>query len=254
MRLSAGERAQFERDGYVVVRALVDPRLCERMKTIAEDHVAREVPPLEYEADLGYPGAPQSRTSEGGRTVRRLLQACSRENLYQQFATSVRLGGCLADLLSAPVMLVQAHHNCIMTKHPQYGSETGWHRDIRYWAFERAELISVWLALGIERDENGGLWVVPGSHALDFDRTHFDDALFFREDEGSNRALLEQRVQVELKQGDALLFHCRLLHSAGRNRSSETKYSAVFTYCDSRNRPLPDTRSASQPSIALSPP
>jgi phytanoyl-CoA hydroxylase len=250
-QLSAGEIAQFGRDGYVIARALADPRLCERMKAIAQDHVAREVPPVEYEADLGYPGAPQSRTAEGGRTVRRLLQACSREPLYRQWATSAPLRGCLAQLLGGQVMLVEAHHNCIMTKHPQYGSETGWHRDIRYWSFERPDLISVWLALGTEREQNGGLWIVPGSHALNFDSARFDDALFLREDQGSNRALLDQRVPVELNQGDVLFFHCRLLHSAGRNRSSETKYSVVFTYCDKDNRAIADTRSASLPIIAL---
>jgi len=251
--LSADELAQFGRDGYVIARALADSGLCESIRAMAQDHVAREVQPIEYEADLGYPGAPPSRTAKGGRTVRRLLQACSREPLLAQWAISAQLRCYLTQLLGAEVMLVLAHHNCIMTKHPQFGSETGWHRDIRYWSFERPDLISVWLALGTEHEENGGLWIVPGSHAMNFDRVHFDDALFLREDEGSNRALLARRVPVNLKQGDVLFFHCRLLHSAGRNRSSETKYSAVFTYADKNNHPIRDTRSASLPLVALSP-
>jgi phytanoyl-CoA hydroxylase len=249
--LSSSEIAQFVQDGYVVARALVDPMLCDRMKAIAQDHVAREVPPLEYEADLRYPGAPQSHDVEGGRTVRRLLQACSREPLFRQWGGSPPVRSRVAQLLGGQVMLVQAHHNCIMTKHPQYGSLTGWHQDIRYWSFERPDVISVWLALGPEREENGGLWVVPGSHTLNFEPERFDDALFFREDEVSNRALLEKRVPVEMNQGDVLFFHCRLLHAAGRNRSRETKYSVVFTYCAADNRPIAGTRSASLPLIRL---
>jgi phytanoyl-CoA hydroxylase len=221
------------------------------MSEVVKDHVARDVPPVEYEADVGYPGAPQSRNAQGGRTVRRLLRACSRDPLFHAWATSASLSGCFSQLLAGPAMLVQAHHNCIMTKHPRYGSGTSWHRDIRYWCFERPDLISVWLALGTEREENGGLWVVPGSHALEFDRGRFDDALFFREDHMPNRALLEERVPIELDAGDVLFFHCRLLHSAGRNHGAETKYSAVFTYCDQDNRPIADTRSASLPSLAL---
>jgi len=93
-----------------------------------------------------------------------------------------------------------------MTKHPYYGSETGWHRDIRYWSFERPDLISVWLALGNESEENGGLWIVPGSQALDFDSARFDDAQFFRENAESNRALLKRRIPVTLNQGDVLFF------------------------------------------------
>ena len=58
----------------------------------------------------------------------------------------------------------RAHHNCLMTKHPRYGSMTGWHRDMRFWSFEREDLVSVWLALGEETIDNGALWFVPGSH------------------------------------------------------------------------------------------
>ena len=241
----------FNRDGYIVGRRLADSHLCDRMKTIAQDHLARETPPVEYEADLRYPGAPQSRGAPGGRTVRRLLQACSRDRHFRDWASSGALLIRLRQLLGPQVMLVQAHHNCVMTKHPRFGSLTDWHQDIRYWSFERPELISVWLALGPERENNGGLWLVPGSHLIDFDRARFDDALFIRQDLVSNRKLLERRVPIRLDSGDVLFFHCRLLHAAGRNRSGETKYSAVFTYCRADNRPVASTRSASLPSIAL---
>jgi len=53
------------------------------------------------------------------------------------------------------VLMSRAHHNCLMTKHPLYGSLTGWHRDIRFWSFEREDLVSVWLALGDETVDNG---------------------------------------------------------------------------------------------------
>ena len=248
---TADEVHTFNCDGFIVVRGLAEPALCERMKTIAQDHLARQIPPVEYEADLRYPGAPQSRDAEGGRTVRRLLQACSREPSFRGWATSSLLRDRLIQLLGSQVVLVQAHHNCVMTKHPRFGSLTGWHQDIRYWSFERPELVSVWLALGPEREENGGLWLVPGSQALKLDRTRFDDALFLREGLESNRELLSRRVPAELERGDVLFFHCRMLHAAGRNRGGDIKYSAVFTYCSADNRPLANTRSASLPPIAL---
>ncbi len=46
----------------------------------------------------------------------------------------------------------------------------GWHRDIRYWSFEREDLVSVWMAIGEETIDNGALWFVPGSHAMAFGR------------------------------------------------------------------------------------
>jgi phytanoyl-CoA hydroxylase len=248
---TAEELDGFRRDGFVVARSLGEPGLCEQLKTIARDHLARQVPPVEYEADLRYPGAPLSRDAEGGRTVRRLLQACSRAAPFRDWATSPLLRRRLAQLLGDRVVLVQTHHNCVMTKHPQFGSLTGWHQDIRYWSFEQAELVSVWLALGPEREENGGLWLVPGSHALQLDRARFDEALFLREDLESNRAVLSRRVPMQLERGDVLFFHCRLLHAAGRNLGSQIKYSAVFTYCSAQNHPIANSRSASLPPLAL---
>ena len=72
---SPGEREQFARDGYIIVRQLAGPVTRERMLEVAREGLAREIAPLEYEADLHYPGAPASRDAEGGRTVRRLKQA-----------------------------------------------------------------------------------------------------------------------------------------------------------------------------------
>lgn len=241
----------FERDGYAIARALAPPALCSRMLEVAKAHLAANVSPLEYEADVQYPGSPLSHEAPGGRTVRRLLQAYARDPAFGEFATSPLLAKCLEPILGRKIELSQAHHNCIMTKDPRYSSLTSWHRDIRYWSFERPELVSVWLALGREHRRNGCLLVLPGSHAMDFHPGQLDAAQFLRTESADNQALLATQVAVELDPGDVLFFHCRLFHAAGHNQSAETKYSAVFTYHAADNRPLPGSRSASLPDVSL---
>jgi len=248
---SQAELDRFRRDGFVVVRGLADRHLCERMKSLARQHLAHDVQPVEYEAQTQYPDSPASLDAPGGSTVRRLLQACARDPVFGDWATSRAIGDRLRPLLGPQIELSQAHHNCVMTKSPAFSSATAWHQDIRYWSFERPELISVWLALGQEHEENGCLLLVPGSHRIEFRRDQFDDALFLREDLEENRRILQGRVAAELDEGDLVLFHCRLLHAAGRNRTGHAKFAAVFTYHSAGNRPLPGTRSASLPSIAL---
>ena len=157
----------------------------------------------------------------------------------------------LRQLLGPEIALSQAHHNCVMTKDPRYSSITSWHRDIRYWSYERPELISVWLALGEERPENGCLMLLPGTQAMTFDAGQLDSAQFLRTDVAANAALLRTRVYAELDPGDVLFFHCRLFHAASHNRSTHTKFSAVFTYRATDNLPLPGTRSASLPDVIL---
>ena len=249
--LSAADLEHFQRNGFLILRGFTAPATVATLRSIAEEHLRREIAPLEYEADLHYPGAPTSRSAEGGRTVRRLLQAQGRHPAFTEWLNQPTLLTCLHQLLGPDVLMPLAHHNCIMTKQPRFSSDTGWHQDIRYWAYERADLINVWLALGPERKDNGCLRLIPGSHLLQYEKAQFDSAQFFREDSAANQSLLARAINAELDAGDILLFHCRTLHAATRNYSEQTKYSAVFTFRANDNHPLPGTRSSSLPDLRL---
>lgn len=248
---SADEIAAFNEHGYAIVRGLARAERCAAMKAVAEQHLAYAVQPVEYEADVHYPGAPASYDAPGGHTIRRLLQAYARDPVFAQWATNAGIVTRLHQLLGAHVMLSQAHHNCIMTKQPRFSSETLWHRDLRYWAFEKPALISVWLALGKETVENGCLLVLPGTHTMTFNTEQLDDKQFLRTDAAANQPLLRTQVPVELEAGDVLFFHCQLFHAAGNNRTRGIKYSPVFTYHTADNHPLAGTRSNSLPDIPL---
>ena len=250
-RLTETELTRFHEDGFVVVRGLADAHRCAALLAVAREHLARDLPPVEYEAQLHYPGAPASLEAPGGRTVRRLLQACARDALFREWATSPPVANRLHQLLGEQILLSQAHHNCVMTKQPRYSSLTGWHQDIRYWSFQRPELISVWLALGRETPDNGCLSFIPGTHRMAFDATRLDADLFLRVDLAENQALIARRQTPELEPGDGVFFHSRTFHAAAANRSDATKFSLVFTYRAADNPPLPGTRSSSLPEIAL---
>ena len=249
---SKKEQVQSLRDhGFVVVPGLVSPGRCEELKRIGETQLREAAAPIEFEADLRYPGAPSSREAPGGHTVRRLLDAYSRHARFREWATSPEIGGWMELYFGETPVLSRAHHNCMMTKHPSFGSLTGWHRDARYWSFERDDLVSVWLALGPETLENGGLLFVPGSHEEAFTSERFDAAKFFRADLPENQPWIDRAVSQPLKAGDVVFFHCNTLHAAGQNQSDQVKFSLVFTYHGASNVPLPGTRSAGMPEVPL---
>lgn len=246
--------AQIERlrlNGYVVIPGFVPPDALATLNALARSQLDAGADPLELEADLQYPGAPSSRSAAGGRTVRRLLDAYARDPAFARWAAAPRLARWMQRYFGDRVLLSRAHHNCLMTKHPRYGSLTGWHRDLRYWSFTSDDLVSAWFALGVETIENGALWFVPGSHRMTFDAARFDAAKFFRADEPDNAVLLATAESPRLAAGDAVFFHSNTLHSAGRNESDAVKFSLVFTYHGRTNSPLPGTRSAAQPEIML---
>ena len=248
---SSEELAQFDTDGYIVVRELVTRDDCAAIKAIAQHDLAALALPVEFEADTRYPGAPPSHDAPGGRTVRRLLRAYERDARLGRCATAPAIAARLKQLLGTRVELAQSHHNCVMTKNPRYSSITEWHQDIRYWSYQRPELVSVWFALGREFFENGCLLVIPGTHKVDFSADRYDKALFLRPDLPQNQQLIATQRRVELDAGDVLFFHCRLFHAAGKNTTGATKFSLVYTYHAADNRPLAGTRSALLPDVAL---
>ena len=241
---------QFNDDGFIIVRDLASASLCESIRTIALTSMDPLLAPVEYETDVQYPGSPYDRESPGGNTPRRLLNAYTRDQVFRQWSTSKQVTSRVRALLGCQqIALSQNHHNCLMTKHPGFSSSTKWHQDIRYWLFDKPDLVNVWLALGNENQTNGGMRLIPGSHRLDFDRGRFDGALFFREDLKENQRIISTAVAADLECSDVLFFHSRTLHAASQNHSDLLKLSLVFTYRDINNNPLAGTRSAAYPDI-----
>jgi phytanoyl-CoA hydroxylase len=248
---SEDELERFARDGFIIARGLADAELRRQMLEVTRADLVSRTEPVEYEADLHYPGAPESRDMPGGNTVRRLKEAYARDPVFTRWVAQPGIIKRLQQLLGGRVVMPLAHHNCIMTKQPRFSSETGWHQDIRYWSFARPNLVSAWLALGHETPENGCLYVIPGTHRMNFSRDRLDDALFLRPEQPENAKLIDQKVAAELEPGDVLFFHALTFHAAGRNQTDQSKFSVVFTFRPFDNAPLAGSRSASLPELLL---
>lgn len=248
---SPDEVAAFQEQGYLIVRQMAPAALVRRMHEVTLEGLERAIAPVEYEADLRYPGAPESHDVRGGRTIRRLKQALSRDYAFIEWVQHPNVVNRLRQVLGPTVFCPLAHHNCIMTKAPEFSSVTGWHQDLRYWSFQKPDLVNVWLALGPERPENGCLQVIPGTHRMSFRPERFDKDLFLRDDLPENQELIAQAIHADLEPGDVLFFHCRTFHAAGRNLTGDTKYSVVMTFRGTDNAPIPGSRSASLPELLL---
>jgi phytanoyl-CoA hydroxylase len=239
----------FQQQGFLILRQDALPDVIHEMRKVTEHDLANSVEPIEYEADVQYPGAPETRSALGGKTVRRLKNAMVRHPIFIEWLRTSRSLQFLQQLLGTPLVCPMAHHNCIMTKQPSFSSDTGWHQDIRYWSYQRPELVSVWLALGAENKNNGCLQLIPGTHQMPLKPQQFDDLKFFKPDLPENKSIIEQAILAEMDAGDVLLFHCRTLHAATRNFSQDPKWAFVTTLRPFDNPPVPGTRSTSQPEI-----
>ncbi len=237
----------FHDNGYLVKKSFVSKEILDGLQDKVFDHLKNRVEPFELEQEVDYPGSPKTTTEEGGQTIRRLLLAYSRDEVFANWQVNSQATQVLKQLLACnKLYLVQSHHNCVMTKQPRYSSKTHWHKDIRYWNFANQELINTWLPLGNETVENGCLQVIPGSHHWDTPTARLDQRLFLRKDLQENQGWLDKSVDVELQKGDLLFFHAALFHSAGRNQTNQSKNALVSTYHGEENQetvsPFPDLK------------
>jgi phytanoyl-CoA hydroxylase len=243
----------FQKNGYLVMRQFVSLAYIEQIKSAVKKDLENRVCPFELEQEVNYPGSPKSIDSEGGDTIRRLLLAYSRGGELQRWAENSDVIEVLQALFqSKTIHLVQSHHNCVMTKQPQFSSETHWHKDIRYWCFENNHLINTWLPLGEEMIENGCLQVIPKTHQWHVPKSLLDERLFLRKDLLESQQWIRQAVNVELKPGDLLFFHAALFHAAGKNHTGVSKNAVVFTYHCETNSAIENSKSSKFDEVLVS--
>ena len=250
--LTEDQVQHFVRFGYVILPNAADASEIEHLRNVTEDELSARHEPYELEADVHYPGAPASKEAEGGQTIRRLLHAYNRHDVYKAWAEKPLITEAVKGLLGSENLFISPnHHNCVMTKQPAFSSKTSWHRDTRYWHFSNKYLINSWLALGDEKAENGGMLILPGSHRWDVDVNALDEAQFLIEDHPSNTARLSLAKQVDLNAGDCLLFSAHCFHAAGANTTDMRKFSLVFTYHGENTEGLQGSRSSVLPSVLV---
>ena len=81
-------QSAFARDGSLVVRGLADDSILAPMRESVLRALQPLQAPVEFEAEVGYPGAPVDRNATGGDTARRLLHAYSRDAVFRRWATA----------------------------------------------------------------------------------------------------------------------------------------------------------------------
>src|SRR5580765_1134065 len=98
-RFTSEHARRFAEAGVVVVPTLASAQRVRELREVALTHLAAAVAPVEYEADLHYPGAPPARNAPGGATVRRLLQAYARDPVFRDWATGPEVAEPLHHIL-----------------------------------------------------------------------------------------------------------------------------------------------------------
>ena len=260
MRLSDEQLQDFHKNGFIVLKNFLSAQRCDAILAKAKEHLEAKIEPIETE--MGYSERSKvyrtdvtdyaSHTKEENVVVRRLRQVYERDPIFKAWMEDEKIRPILQQILEDDVVLTTAHHNSIMTKMPYYSRATGWHQDRRYWRYSDNNLVSIWLALGEERSENGVLEFIPKSHHMTFKSGQFDDKEYLKEDDDVNTPLIASKVSTVLQKGDVIIFHSLLLHRANYNSTDKPKISFVYTVKGAKTKAIEGSRSAQYQEVPLS--
>jgi hypothetical protein len=220
-------REDFQNDGYLMVRDLLDPgllsRLCEAMERIAHD--PDSLPPrLKREIFLErdhvknnpqwYPNFSPERC---GKAVRQIANLLSFNPVFVELVCYPPLLDVLEALFESPEFGL--HLIVGRPKAAQVGngiSNGAFHRDTPQEHFTSANTIIMVLCLNEMRAENGPTMFIRGSHKVS-DEEARDPR--WREVAASEISSTDQ-VSVCCPAGSGIFFSSKIIHAAGHNRSA----------------------------------
>jgi phytanoyl-CoA hydroxylase len=155
--LARGER--FERDGYLVVEALLGPDEIAWYRDLYDRLLSGEIDAGVRRGDLG---AGAERRMEH---VENITQIMWPSDLVEGLGESAAYRRALAvsrDLLGDDVVF---DFDMLIDKAPGTDTPTPWHQDIAYWPdLPDRRAASCWVALDRATVDNGCMWFLPGSH------------------------------------------------------------------------------------------
>ncbi len=232
MPLDDDERTRYDRDGYFIRRALVGGEQLARLRA--------EIPTI----FAGNDEDGMHREREFNGAVRQVYLAHRHSGPFRQLVDDERVRGPVQGLLGDGLHI---YHSKINAKDAFDGGVWLWHQDFGYWFHDGVEpsLVSVMVLLDRATIHNGALKMAAGSHRwgrLD----HVADTVTSTYKQWCvPSAVLKERLREEDihdfigEPGDALFFHCNLLHGSGHNMSPLPRVSFVAVYNSLANKPRP---------------
>jgi ectoine hydroxylase len=228
--LTDAQAAAYHRDGYVIWPCMFD---AEEIGLLHRSAVAdRELDKQSF-----------GRADGEGGVVRLSLWNHPGENIYGMFARCRRIVDSAEKLLGGEVY---HYHSKMIFKDARVGGAWAWHQDYGYWynfGVLFPLLTSVAIAVDPATRENGCLQVLKGSHLMGrIDHALTGDQAGADQERVNEAAKRLELVYCEMNAGDAMFFHCNLLHRSDQNHSAHPRWSLICCYNAARNNPCRDAQ------------
>ena len=246
-RLTVADSIAFRRDGYLILRALLSP---EEVKEL-HDHTDALLDGAE--TLNGYIDAPDHDARM--KQLIRVHQGHQRHELWERYLLHPRVLDVVQGLQGPDVLALQT---MLFTKAPGSNGQ-GFHQDTYFIPCFPDTLIGAWIAVERADEENGCLWISPGSQhepvypptsGTGFGQTDLADIPYVSNvgghsnDDADRTNTLKpiadrygrDEIPVVLEPGDVVFFGGHVFHRSLSNKTEDRyRRSLVNHYCNARS-------------------
>jgi ectoine hydroxylase-related dioxygenase (phytanoyl-CoA dioxygenase family) len=210
--LNAEQHAQWQRDGFYVARGLFSADEVDQLR----DHF------MDIHANGGvkdfYEPLPLEKTN--GDILKhypRIMHPHRFDDLSKQYMLDSRLEDVLHDLFEEDALAAQS----MLYFKPPGARGQALHQDNFYLQVSPGTCMAAWVPLDDADEENGGLFIAPGTHVGAIQCPHVADLTksFTTEEVDVPQGI--EPAPVELKRGDVLFFNGSVIHGSYPNISKE---------------------------------
>ena len=210
-------RQEYDRNGFVVVRNVIDADLAD--ETVQHVHWLAKKHPDARPEQLHH-------------------NMLVNDPFVHRLVGDDRLLDIAEHFIGPNIALFAAHY---IAKGPGDGQAVGWHQDGTYWPLEPMEVTTLWVAGTDSTSDNGCMRVLPGTHnqrlmtekeLVDLDRDTFVLHTGIHPDQIDD----SDAVDLELHPGDASIHNPTIIHGSNANTSDQWRVGLTLRYIPTSTR------------------
>lgn len=212
---------QFETEGYVIARNVLDAELMAE----ARDHVR-------WLLDRNPGVAPEHLHAH----------LAVQDPFWIRLVSDPRLLDLAVPFIGNNIALFATHYIC---KAPYTGAAVLWHQDGSYWPLEPMDVITFWLAVSESDPGNGCLRIIPRTQHLDLQEMKENHKVHNVLGSAIDEALVDESDAIDcwMQPGDVEIHHPNVIHGSNANTSDRWRMGLTIRYIPTSTRILRDAGS-----------